>query len=465
MNVLRESNMNVIHFLGGFQRRSENLKYRWNNNIITTEHDGSIIIHNGITGATVSLFPFEYDNVFTTIPCDYSNFLFENYFLVREDFNELQIVKDYRTKFEVYLSPKYLENPTHFTILTTTKCNARCPYCYENGMEDKHDMTEQVARDIVKYIVEHANRNQPISFEWFGGEPLTNPKVVDIITSGVRSAGFDLNAKMVSNGYLFNEENVRKAATLWGITNVQITLDGYGEQYNKTKRYIYKDDPNPFDTVIRNIHNLLDTGISVTIRLNCGTHNYKNLIELVKFLGEEFRGRPNISIYVWEIFTNEPRPEDKAEVYFDCLNQVDTAICESGLATPEYIDNGIKADHCIVDTGSGTIINVDGKLCVCEHYLEDDFYGNIYNHGDFDKEILKAWRDYVPNYEGICATCPNQAECLKMRRCTDQFICTPAEQRYVLNKLKRRLVKLYDSLMSMSMQMNQENNCNCCTQN
>jgi hypothetical protein len=89
MNVLRESNMNVIHFLGGFQRRSENLKYRWNNNIITTEHDGSTIIHNGITGATVSLFPFEYDNVFTTIPCDYSNFLFENYFLVREDFNEL----------------------------------------------------------------------------------------------------------------------------------------------------------------------------------------------------------------------------------------------------------------------------------------------------------------------------------------------------------------------------------------
>jgi sulfatase maturation enzyme AslB (radical SAM superfamily) len=96
-------------------------------------------------------------------------------------------------------------------------------------MEDKHDMTEQVARDIVKYIVEHANRNQPVSFEWFGGEPLTNTKVVDIITSGVRSAGFDLHAKMVSNGYLFNEENVRKAATLWGITNVQITLDGYGE--------------------------------------------------------------------------------------------------------------------------------------------------------------------------------------------------------------------------------------------
>ena len=31
---------------------------------------------------------FEYDNIFTTLPCDYSNFIFEHYFLVREDFDE-----------------------------------------------------------------------------------------------------------------------------------------------------------------------------------------------------------------------------------------------------------------------------------------------------------------------------------------------------------------------------------------
>lgn len=465
MNVLKESNMNVINFLGGFQRRSDNVKYRWNSKIISTEYDEGVILYNGITGAVVSLFDFEYDNVFTELPCDYVGFLHENYFFVREDFDEMQIIKDFRHKLEPYMHPNYLETPTHFVILTTTKCNARCPYCYENTMNNKHDMSEQTAKDIVKYIVEHANRNSTLGLEWFGGEPLTNTKVIDIITSGVRSAGFDIDAKMVSNGYLFNEDLVNRAFYFWNIRHIQITLDGYGEQYNKTKRYIYKDDPNPFATVIQNIHNLLKIGIQVTIRLNCGLHNYKNLIELIKYLGEEFKGERGLSMYVWEIFTDNPRPENEAEIYFDCLDQVDKAICESGIGTPEYLEPGIKAEHCIVDNGNGTVINVDGKLCLCEHYLEDDFYGDIYNHGHFDRQNFENWRTYVKNYEGICVDCPNQAGCLKMSRCTDRFICTKPEQKYVLNKIKRRMLNLFKlSMMLPQKDICQQNNCICCNQ-
>lgn len=461
MNVLKDSNMNVINFLGGFQRRYKNRKYRWNKYIISEECAGEMVIHNGLTGATVTLQPFEYDNLFTELPCDYSNFMFDHYFLVPENFDETQIVKDYREKHECYITPNYLEVPTHFTILTTTKCNARCPYCYENNMKEKHDMTTETAKDVVKYIIEHANRNSPLFIEWFGGEPLTNTGVIDIISSGVRSAGFEFGAKMISNGYLFTPELAKRAATLWGISEVQITLDGYGEHYNKTKRYIYKDDPNPFDTVIKNIHYLLELNISVTIRLNCGTHNYKQLIELVKFLSEEFKGEPNLFIYVWEIFSNGPRQEDKAEIFFDCLDKVDAVICESGLNTPNYIENGIKATHCMVDSGSGTIIDVDGKLCLCEHYLDNDFYGDIYNHGEFDREVIKDWRKYVNTYEGICIDCPNQAGCLKMTRCTDQYVCTPAEQKFTLNKIKRRLFLWYNHII------NSPSECQniCCNQN
>lgn len=65
MNILKESNMNVINFLGGFQRRSDNVKYRWNTKIILTECNEGVILYNGITGAIVSLFDFEYENVFT----------------------------------------------------------------------------------------------------------------------------------------------------------------------------------------------------------------------------------------------------------------------------------------------------------------------------------------------------------------------------------------------------------------
>ena len=461
MNVLKDSNMHVINFLGGFQRRYKYENYRWNKYIIITNVGDESIVYNGLTGAVVTLRSFEYDNVFTELPCDYSYFLFDNYFLVPENFDETQIVKDFRERSETYINPNYLKVPTHFTILSTTKCNARCAYCYENPMQDKHDMTKETAHEIVKYIIDHANRNSSLSFEWFGGEPLTNPEVIDIITSGVRAAGFEFSSKIISNGYLFDPKTVHRAATLWAVRDAQITLDGYGEYYNKVKRYIYPDDPNPFERVISNIHSLLEHNVVVTIRLNCGPHNYKNLLELVDYLAVEFKDAPNLFVYAWEIFSETRRSEEKAEVFFDCLDKVDAAICASGLNTPNYLEDGIKVHHCMVDSGNGTVISTDGNLCLCEHYLDNDFYGDIYHHGEFNKDVIKNWRNYVNTYEGICCDCPNQAGCLKMVRCTDQFICTKAEQKYTLNKIKRRMELWYNNAINSNM-------CDdviCCNQN
>ena len=73
---------------------------------------------------------------------------------------------------------------------------------------------------------------------------------------------------------------------------------------------------------------------------------------------------------------------------FTSLNKVDAALCESGMNVP-CIENGIKAYHCVVDGGQGVNINVNGKLFLCEHYIDNDFFGDIYHPEikDFDKEI------------------------------------------------------------------------------
>ena len=73
------------------------------------------------------------------------------------------------------------------------------------------------------------------------------------------------------------------------LSNVQITLDGTEETYNKTKRFIYKDDPSPFKTVIYNIHNLLFNNISVTIRLNVDNNNADDIEKLLYYLFREKR--------------------------------------------------------------------------------------------------------------------------------------------------------------------------------
>ena len=38
-----------------------------------------------------------------------------------------------------------------YVIPTTTVCNARCPYCYEHGLNQRH-MTKEMALDIAKFL-------------------------------------------------------------------------------------------------------------------------------------------------------------------------------------------------------------------------------------------------------------------------------------------------------------------------
>ena len=459
MNILKESNYNVIEFLGGYQKRYMNLKYRFMKGLITTNYQDRIILYNTLTGAVVSLFDFEYNNINTELSCDYSNFLYGNYFLVREDFDENKIIDDYRKLHTKYISPTYLDRPNHYTILTTSKCNARCNYCYERLLPNKQHMSDEVAMNVAKYIINNSEINNPITIEWFGGEPLYNSKAIDIISSTICSAGLDFSSTMISNGYLFNDDLINKASNMWHLNNVQITLDGTEENYNKIKNYIYKDNQSPFKTIINNIHKLLKRNIGVTIRLNCNKENYENLIELIKYLKQEFTGYGNISVYVWEIFSENLRTEEGAYDMFTSLNKVDEALCESGMNVP-CIENGIKAYHCVVDGGQGVNINVNGKLFLCEHYIDNDFFGDIYHPEIKDFDNFVRWRDYVDSHDEKCINCPIRAICLKMHRCTDQHKCVGYEQQYRIDKVKRHLTILQDNFNTQFCDQDK-----CCIQN
>jgi sulfatase maturation enzyme AslB (radical SAM superfamily) len=53
--------------------------------------------------------------------------------------------------------------------------------------------------------------------DWFGGEPLFNMDVIDLISSRVRAAGFNIMGSIVSNGYLFDDKVIQKAKDIWNL--------------------------------------------------------------------------------------------------------------------------------------------------------------------------------------------------------------------------------------------------------
>lgn len=447
MNVIRFSNTDVLDFLGGFQKRMEGRKYRFNKFLIKSEYNkNEEVWYNAFTGALISINKLETEAIFVDYPCDYSAFLFENYFIVPENFDEDSIFMEYRYKKSKPVTANALDRLKSYTILTTTECNARCFYCYQKGDDNKHKMTAKTARDVVRYITQTSQPESDIFIGWFGGEPTYNMEVMDIITQGVIASGRRVHSSMISNGYLFSKEVCEKAVNDWFLQHVQITLDGTEEIYNRSKKYIYRDDPSPFKTVIQNIHYMLEVGLPVSIRMNCDVHNLDNLKELITFIHNEFGENPLLTAYAHELFEDEgkKRSDEHNKKIFENMIELEDLITKYHLREQGYsVPDSIKTIHCMVDSDDATIISPGGELGLCEHYQNSKFYGHINDLNTKDFEVIRDWRE-MSKYGEICEDCPFKPGCLKSKQCPDHNICNKYEKDYTLYRIKQDMNKYYD---------------------
>ena len=148
-------------------------------------------------------------------------------------------------------------------------------------------MSMETAKQVCKFIIEQNKHTQGILIQWFGGEPLLNPKVITYITqtldAELASKGIRVNYQMTTNGSLVTDEMVKLFKDVWHISKVQITLDGPKSTYEKRKAYV--NLPNAFEKVITNINALANAGIRVAIRLNYDNNNIADIMELIDYLG------------------------------------------------------------------------------------------------------------------------------------------------------------------------------------
>lgn len=134
---------------------------------------------------------------------------------------------------------------------------------------------EQGLRWMHYVLAQPVDGGEKVGIQWFGGEPLFNKAVIDIICNDLTAKGVEYHSTMISNGYLFDDATVKQAVELWKLKRIQITLDG----------------PSSYQVVLANIERLLDAGVSVGIRLNMDNHNAENLMLLADELHERFAGR------------------------------------------------------------------------------------------------------------------------------------------------------------------------------
>ena len=413
MKIVSEANASVLSILRKFLK-TENCA-RWLHYCVQTSVEDGILVVNLLTRELVLLSQEEHDH-YTEL-----DYLKEHWFVVPEATKE----KEYAELVRWVLTARQpkAKNITAYTIFTTTDCNARCFYCFEMG-RSRVPMSCETAEKVVAYIKDHS-AGQDVNIGWFGGEPLFNVDAIDTIVAGLQGEGIKFRSRMTSNGYLFDDEMVQRAAAQWNLKRVQITLDGTEKVYNKIKAFIYPNT-NPFEIVINNIGRLLDASIRVTVRLNMDMYNANDLLNLVEELAQRFAGQKGLTVYAHHLFDADTT---LAELHTDEeWEERDAAMCRltecihrNGLASKAGISKNIKLNHCMADGGKSVTILPDGSIGLCEHHTESEFIGHIDTEG-LDADVLASWKELVPEIPE-CEKCFYFLDCRLLKKCSSSNMC------------------------------------------
>ena len=420
----------LVEQIVGRQKRTDGQSYRLMTYVVQQPVDDGVLLYNTLTCSLVLLTPDEAADITA------QQELIDRWFLVPQGHDDQKLCRQIR-QMAALLKPA-AKAITGYTILTTTGCNARCFYCYEKGTKPV-TMTAETADKVARYIVKHRD-DEKVEIRWFGGEPLVNAKVIDQICTELREQGVPFRSSMVSNGYLFDADKVQRAKDLWHLREVQITLDGTEQTYNRVKDYVYQG-VNAFERVLQNIAMLTAAGIHVIIRLNVDKHNIGEMAELVQLLHQRFGTNEHLSIYSHELFVKRT-PEDDAEIFAQ-QTQLAQQIAACGYKSHKRgLQKNIKLVQCMADGDGSVVIAPDGNLGKCEHYIDSNFFGHI-DSEEHDKAILRKFKERLADIDA-CATCFCYPQCIRLVMCADEFDCTPGKQQYLLSEMKDTMKYEYE---------------------
>ena len=410
-------------------------EYRPNTYCIEEHIPEGVLLYNNMTKAMVLLSETEMDGAVKGID-PLPELVGRGFFVSRDNDDKLMCKQMRDIARTLKPQPRHI---TGYTIFTTTDCNARCFYCFEKGT-GKIRMSPDTARKAAEFIAGHCGGKE-VGLSWFGGEPLYNREAIDIICSLLKDKGIAYRSKMISNGFLFNREAIQSARELWKLEKVQITLDGTRDIYNKVKAYIYKNI-DAFSVVIQNIHDLLDNGIRVSIRLNIDAYNAEDLIKLSSYLAEEFSKDSKLSIYAHPLFGDTchfaVQDSDKREYIYKKIEQIQSIIAKYAANKQNILNRLIKTNQCMADDSSSLTILPSGKLGKCEHYTDKYFVGDLNGNLEIDQKEIEAFKEEYPEMEE-CNTCPLFPDCIRLVRCNGNKVCYQENREDRLRQLRSRM--------------------------
>lgn len=295
-------------------------------------------------------------------------------------------------------------NPSHLNLILfpTEQCNFRCTYCYEDFEIGR--MSSGVVGGVKALLDARIDSLTSLVVSWFGGEPLLAPAIIRTISDHILSRAhdaLDYRANITTNGYLLSAERFEELLDC-GVRLFQISLDGYGETHDRTRRRA--DGSGSFDRIWNNLKQIQRNqrqDFAILLRVHFFPDNRADLEDLARALNQQFGGDARFQIYFKDVgklggpndasfatYSSDECHSTKEEL--DRLIQNQDQVYSLDAAQP-YV--------CYAAQANSIAIRADGSLAKCTVALNDsrNHLGRITEDGVLNVDTDK-WRLWLAGF-------------------------------------------------------------------
>ena len=292
---------------------------------------------------------------------DFYNYLSENKFLIMNDVDEIEAVKNLVYSID--------ENKRIYdlTINPTINCNFRCWYCYETHIM-KSQMDSSTLSKVSKHILNIAQNEEIEEFNlsFFGGEPLLYFKkiVIPIINEFVPlmkrfnkrfNIGFTTNGSLINDPFLnyFNEKQLKP--------NFHITLDGYRESHDKVR--FVSPEKGSYLIIVNNIKKIVENEMFVRVRINFTDKNIEDTYKIaddLSIIKKEF-SKKYLLIDFHRVWQNNQL--DDIDIIVD--RNVERIRKKGFNVKSSLYCNDTVRGSCYADKRNSAVINFNGDVFKC----------------------------------------------------------------------------------------------------
>ncbi|WP_313381161.1 radical SAM/SPASM domain-containing protein [Proteiniphilum saccharofermentans] len=373
------------------------------------------------------------------------NKLLENYFIVPDDFDEFEVVKNLKRQMQ------YNSNMYQIMINTTLDCNLNCWYCYENRISKSYlnEDTIKAIKKNIEYEYQSARYNT-LKVSFFGGEPLLYfegvKKILDYAKEFCDNKEIALTTEFTTNATLINEEKVDYLKSF--NSSFQITLDGDRKVHNSIKKDILNPSTDTYQKTIEALR-LINSKIpnrGVAVRVNFDNRALRKIDEIINDI--DFMDRKSTFVIlkkVWQIPTNKVDREllhSAIQKFFDKKFLLDYYIMPKG-----YL--------CFAERQRHTLFNYDGKVFKCStvsSFDEKESLGKLnFETGQIKWDLTKMANWFKDITQKECEECKWFPACFgpcnkQLLAHTGKFICTfdsmnMDSKEYLMYSFKYHLLK------------------------